>query len=32
VQATDLNNQKMPLIQATSVDAVQQPDQPYLFP
>ncbi len=32
VQTTDLNNQKMPLIQATSVEAVQQPDQPYLFP
>ena len=32
VQTTDLENQKLPLIQASSVEPVQQPDQPYLFP
>jgi uncharacterized repeat protein (TIGR03943 family) len=32
VQATELEGQKMPLIQAASVEQVQQPDQPYLFP
>jgi uncharacterized repeat protein (TIGR03943 family) len=32
VQTTDLDTHKMPLIQATAVQPVQQPDQPYLFP
>lgn len=32
VQSTQLGDQKMPLIQATSVENVQVPDQPYLFP
>jgi putative membrane protein len=32
VQSTQLADQKIPLIQATSVEPVQVPDQPYLFP
>lgn len=32
VQSTELDGQKLPLIQATSIEPVQPPDQPYLFP
>lgn len=32
VQATTLNGEKILIIQTTSIEPVQQPDQPYLFP
>jgi uncharacterized repeat protein (TIGR03943 family) len=32
VQSIDLNGHKTPLILASSVTQVQQPQQPYLFP
>lgn len=32
VQSTQLGSQKLPLIEAISVETIQVPDQPYLFP
>ena len=32
VQSTQLDTQTLPLIQASSIETVQVPDQPYLFP
>jgi len=32
VTTTELDGQKVPLIQATAIEIIQQPDQPYIFP